>query len=146
VREILLQLLGRTLVAVTEARHWRDGNRGDGDQALIDFWFYFEGRPAVHVCGDDSGSRLLLSFDEPYPSYELGQYGEFRVEPVRPGDVLAGYIGHRLVDAALLGDRAGVLLRFDDRDLAVMDEDDDFVLTTDGPPGGLPVGPWLRAS
>jgi hypothetical protein len=131
------------LTAVTEARHWRDGVRGVGDEALIDFWLYFEGRPAVHVCGDDSGTRLLLTFDEPYPSYELGQYGEFRVEPATPGDVLARFVGHRLTAAAVLGDRTGVLLRFGDRELAVVEDDDDFVLSTAGAPPGLPVGPWV---
>jgi hypothetical protein len=142
VREILVQLLGRTLSAVTEARHWRDGVPGDGDEALIDFWLYFEGKSAVHVCGDDSGSRLLLSFDEPYASYHLGQYGEFRVGPVTAGSALAELVGRRLLNAAVLGDRTGVLLRFDDRELAVIEDDDDFVLSTNAP-AGLPVGPWI---
>jgi hypothetical protein len=145
VHEILIQLLGRTLSAVAEARHWRDGVRGEGDEALIDFWLYFEGQPAVHVCGDDSGKCLLLSFDEPYASYEMGQYGEFRVEPPRPGDLLADFVGHRLVAAAVLGDHNGVLLRFDHRELAVVEDGDDFVLGIDGAPEGLPVGTWLTS-
>jgi hypothetical protein len=144
VREILVQLVGRTLDAVTEARHWRDGVRGEGDDALIDFWLYFDGQPAVHVCGDDSGTRLLLSFDEPYASYDMGPYGEFRVEPPWPGDLLAGYVGHRLVAAAVLGQANGMLLRFDDRELTVAEDGDDFTFSTGDVPAGLTVGPWLR--
>jgi hypothetical protein len=142
VREILVQLLGRTLLTVAEARHWRDGVRGEGDEALIDFWLYFDGLPALHVCGDDSGSRLLVTFDEPYASYDMGQYGEFRVEPPQRADLLSHFTGHRLADAAVLGDRAGILLRFDHRDLAVVERDDDFMFGA-GVPDGLAVGSWL---
>jgi hypothetical protein len=145
VSEILVRLLGRTLLIVAEARHWRDGVRGEGDEALIDFWLYFDGLPAVHVCGDDSGSRLLVTFDEPYASYDMGQYGEFRVGPPERADLLSHFAGHRLVDAAILGDRVGVLLRFDHRDLAVVERDDDFVLSADAPVG-LTVGSWLAAA
>jgi hypothetical protein len=143
VQDILVQLLGRTLRAVTEARHWRGGVRGDADDALIDFWLCFEGLPAVHVCGDDSGTRLLLSFDEPYDSYELGQYGEFRVGPAIAGDLLAEFVDHRLVDAVVLGDRAGVVLRFEDRDLVAIEDNDDFVLSAGPAPAGQSVGTWL---
>jgi hypothetical protein len=142
VRDILVQLLGRTLLIVTEARHWHDGVRGEGDEALVDFWLHFDGLPAVHVCGDDNGTRLLVTFDEPYPSYDMGRYGEFRVESPRSTDALAGFAGHRLADAAVLGDRTGMLLRFDHGDLAVVEDGDDFVLSAK-PPEGLPVGPWL---
>jgi hypothetical protein len=145
VREILAGLLGRTLLTVAEARHWRDGVRGEGDEALIDFWLYFDGLPALHVCGDDSGARLLVTFDEPYASYDMGQYGEFRVEPPERADLLSYFAGHRLLDAAILGDRVGVLLRFDHGDLTVLERDDDFVLST-GAPVGLTVGSWLAAA
>ncbi|NJC63810.1 hypothetical protein HC028_04710 [Planosporangium flavigriseum] len=141
-RKILVQLLGRTLLVVEEARHWRDGVRGEGDEALIDFWLYFDGLPAVHVCGDDDGERLLVTFDEPYASYDMGEYGEFRVASPRQTDLLWHYAGHQLVDAAVLGDRVGVLFRFDHRDLAVVERDDDFVLS-DAAPAGLAVGDWL---
>jgi hypothetical protein len=144
VREILEGLLGRTLLTVAEARHWRDGVRGEGDEALIDFWLHFDGMPAVHVCGDDSGTRLLVTYDEPYPSYDMGRYGEFRVGSPQRADLLSQVAGHRLVDAAILGDRVGVLLRFDHRDLAVVECDDDFVFST-SVPEGLPVGSWLGA-
>jgi hypothetical protein len=144
VREILVQLLGRTLLIVAEARHWRDGVRGEGDEALIDFWLYFDGLPAVHVCGDDNGARLLVTFDEPYASYDMGQYGQFRVESPQRTDLLSHFAGHRLVDAAILGDSVGVLFRFDHRDLAVVERDDDFVLS-EGVPPALAVGSWLAA-
>jgi hypothetical protein len=145
VRETLVRLLGRTLLSVAEARHWRDGVRGGGDEALIDFWLYFDGLPPVHVCGDDSGARLLVTFDEPYASYDLGEYGEFRVEPPEDGELLSHFTGHRLVDAAVIGDRAGVLLRFDHRDLVVVERDDDFVFGA-GAADGLAVGSWLAAA
>jgi hypothetical protein len=142
VRDILVQILGRSLLVVTEARHWSDGVRGAGDEALVDFWLHFDGMPAVHVCGDDDGIRLLVTFDEPYASYDMGRYGEFRVEPPTSGDTLAGLAGHRLADAAVLGDSVGMVLRFDHRDLAVVEHDDDFVLSAE-PPDGIPLGPWL---
>jgi len=131
VREILAQLLGRPLERVIEARHWRDGVRGEGDDAIIDFWWYFEGLPAAHVCGDDNGTRLLITFDEPYASYEMGQYGEFRVAPPEPGDLMADFVGHRLLEATILGPGAGVWLRFDHRELVVVERADDFVFVAE---------------
>jgi hypothetical protein len=130
-REILARIVGCTLESVTEARHWRAGTPGDGDDALIDFWLYFNGCPAVHVCGDDSGTRLLLTFDDPYVSYEMGPYGEFRVEPVLPTSPLAPVVGQRLVEAVALGSDAGVWLRFDQRELAIVESDDDFEFATE---------------
>jgi hypothetical protein len=130
-RENLSRILGRTLESVTEARHWRADVPGDSDEALIDFWLYFDGLPALHVGADDSGTRLLLVFDDPYASYEMGPYGEFRVGPVADSGPLAGLVGHRLVEAAVLGAGAGVWLRFDHREFVVLEEDDDFAFATD---------------
>jgi hypothetical protein len=130
-REVLARLVGRTLESVTEARHWREGMPGDGDEALIDFWLYFQGCPAAHVCGDDSGTRLLITFDDPYASYEMGPYGEFRVEPVLPTSPLAPIVGRRLVAADTIGPETGVLLRFDERELAIIASDDDFEFATE---------------
>jgi hypothetical protein len=130
-REILAAIVGRPLDAITEARHWRDGVPGDSDDALIDLWLYFRDRPAVHVCGDDTGTRLVLTFDEPYASYEMGPYGEFRVEPVAAGSPLADFVGHRLDGAAVLDAGTGVWLRFDHRDIVIAERDDDFVFITD---------------
>ena len=56
-REILVQICGRRLSAVTEARHWGAGATGEGDDALIDFWLYFDGCPALHVGGDFDFAR-----------------------------------------------------------------------------------------
>jgi hypothetical protein len=135
-REILAGIVGRPLDAVIEARHWREGVPGDSDEALIDFWLYFRDRPTVHVCGDDTGTRLVLTFDEPYASYELGRYGEFRVEPAAPGSPLADFVGHRLDGATVLDAGTGVWLRFDHRDLVIAERDDDFVFLPDlGPVG-----------
>jgi hypothetical protein len=72
----------------------------------------------------------------------MGQYGEFRVESPEPADLLSHFAGHRLVDAAILGDRVGLLLRFDHGDLAVVERDDDFVLSGVAPVG-LTIGSWL---
>lgn len=151
-REILLQLCGSTLRGVTEARHWRDGVRDDSDAGLIDLWLHFDDQPALHLTGDPDDDGLLLEHDEPYDSYDLGRYGELRVEPVGSGGPLAAVSGHRLLRAALVssergGAHTGVRLRFDHRDLVVLQWGDDFVLALDAVPadlaGAVTVGPWL---
>jgi hypothetical protein len=130
-RDILARLRGHRLDGVTEARHWSADAPGDTDEALVDFWLHFDGYPALHAGGDDSGTRLLLVFDEPYASYDMGHFGEYRVGPVADVGPLAGLVGHHLVDAAVLGADAGVWLRFDHRELIVLADDDDFGFVTD---------------
>ena len=153
--EILAQLCGSILSGVTEARHWRGGVRDDSDGGLIDLWLHFDAHPALHLTGHPDGTGSLVEYDEPYESYEMGQYGEFRVEPVRPNGLLAGVLGHRLVGAALIastgeGPQTGMCLRFDHRDLVIAQWNDDFVLALDAVPVGLAdlltVGPWLLPS
>lgn len=142
-RDILNRIVGRTLTGATEARHWVDGVRGTGDDALMDCWLHFAGEPPLHLCGDDTGTRLEVTFDEPYTSYDLGPRGEFRVEPPTPNDVLSRYVGCRLIAAVPVGGGGGLLLRFRDEsgaqvggtgepatdsDLFVACVDDDLVL------------------
>ncbi|GEM_PF-6367466 len=153
--DVLAQLCGSTLHGMTEARHWRAGVRDDTDSGLIDIWMHFDGHPALHVTGHPDAGGSLVEHDEPYESYDVGQYGEFRVEPVRPEGLLAVVLGHRLVGAALIGSdadgpRTGVCLRFDHRDLVIAQWHDDFVLALDAVPAGLAdlfaIGPWRLPS
>src|SRR4051794_25302241 len=142
-RDVLNRIAGRTLTGATEARHWIDGVPGTGDDALMDCWLHFAGEPPLHLCGDDTGTRLEVTFDEPYTSYDLGPHGELRVESVAPEGVLGQCVGFRLIAAVPVGAGAGLVLRFRDErggpaacttetttcsDLFVTCVDDDLVL------------------
>ncbi|MBX6751378.1 MAG: hypothetical protein IRY85_17225 [Micromonosporaceae bacterium] len=144
-------MIGRDLVAVTEARHWHDGQRRGDAESLLHFWLHFQGSAALmlHGCGD----LLVLEFSEPYASYDMGEYGETRVGPAQPPDLLAQMPGHRLLDAALLWVTAmpsvvsGVLLRFDHCDLVAATVGDEWVLRQGAKlpelTGHLTAGSWL---
>lgn len=121
--ELIEQVIGRNLVAVTEARHWHEGQR-DGDvESLVHFWLHFQGVPPLMAHG--SGELLGLEFSEPYASYDMGEHGETRVGLAQWPDMLGLLPGHRLLDAALIWGYAtrpglgGVLLSFDHCDLAL---------------------------
>jgi hypothetical protein len=153
-RDVLVPLCGLVLREVTEARHWRGGVRDDTDSGLVDVWMHFDGQEPVHITGHPDGFGTLVEFDEPYETYDLGQHGQFRVEPVRPDGLLATVVGHRLAGVAVIssereGPRTGVGLRFDNHDLLVALWDDDFVLALDAMPAGLAdcvsVGPWVES-
>jgi hypothetical protein len=110
--------IGRRLVEVTESRHWYQGERDpDTAASLIHAWLHFDHRPPtqLHGCGDD----LRLSIGDPYPGYDMDQYGEIRVTPASTPDLLAGVVGRRLNDAAVIVGQfgrqtcAGLLLRLD---------------------------------
>ncbi|WP_238323900.1 hypothetical protein [Salinispora pacifica] len=98
--ELIEQVIGRNLVAVTEARHWHEGQR-DGDvESLVHFWLHFQGVPPLMAHG--SGELLGLEFSEPYASYDMGEHGETRVGLAQWPDMLGLLPGHRLLDAALI--------------------------------------------
>ena len=88
--ELLRDLIGQRLLAVTEARFWFEGQRDDDAASLLDFWLHFEGKPTLmaHGCGED----LSLELVGPYPSYEMQECGETRVGPAQEPDLLA--LGH----------------------------------------------------
>jgi len=90
----LTELHGRTLLAVTEARHWFAGRRDDDAASLIHPWFHLENAPPIQlrVHGED----LMLSTAEPYTSYDMDQYGQIRVGPAQPPDLLAAPVGQQL--------------------------------------------------
>lgn len=149
--ELIEQVIGRHLVAVTEARHWFEGQR-DGDVAsLVHFWLHFQGVPPLMAHG--YGELLGLEFSEPYASYDMGEHGETRVGLAQKPDLLALLPGHRLLDAALIRGYAtrpalgGVLLRFDHCDLVVASLGDEWVLRQGTVPPelapSLTVGSWL---
>ncbi|WP_225853444.1 hypothetical protein [Micromonospora sp. AMSO1212t] len=115
---VLRQVIGRNLVAVTEARHWSGGRRSGDEESLLHFWLHFQGVPAVMA--NESGDLLRLQFAEPYAAYDMGEFGETRVGPAQRPDLLALLPGHRLLNAAPIDggttQPAGLLLRLGDHE------------------------------
>ncbi|MFG1940537.1 hypothetical protein [Micromonospora tulbaghiae] len=143
--QVLRPVIGRDLVAVTEARHWFGGRRGGDTESLLHFWLHFSGTPPLMAHG--SGEALSLRFAEPYAAYDMGEDGETRVGPAQRPDLLALLPGHRLLNAAPIrgvsAQPAGVLLRFDHCDLVVASLADEWVLRQGQVPSELRVGGWL---
>ncbi|WP_225852079.1 hypothetical protein OG989_10275 [Micromonospora sp. NBC_01740] len=134
----LRPLLGRRLLAVTEARHWFDDKPATGTDGLLHFWLHFEGAPAImaHGCGE----LLKLTEEDPYSSYDMQEYGRTAVGPVQLTDLLGEVIGQHLVDVGLLQGYStipavgGLLLRFDRTELLVATLADEWVCQ----PGPIP--------
>ncbi|WP_238015602.1 hypothetical protein KZZ52_55575 [Dactylosporangium sp. AC04546] len=149
--ELLRRVIGRRLDAVTEARHWYAGRRDGDAESLVHFWLHFEGVPPVMA--HSTGEHLLLEFAEPYASYDMREYGETRVEPAQPPDVLAAYKGQLLLNVAPIQgyssepSAGGVQLRFEHEDLVVVSLGDEWLLTQGPVPAQfaayLTVGDWL---
>lgn len=151
VTEWLRSRIGYLVAAVTEARHWYEGERDRDEASLVNAWLHFEYGPPtmLHGCGDD----LLLSTADPYPSYDMQTAGEIRVGPASEPDQLAGLVGRRLTNAALIvtGEPeptcAGMVLRTESADLVVGTCCDEWILATDRGPGRFPAHwrrqPWL---
>ncbi|WP_231933484.1 hypothetical protein [Micromonospora coxensis] len=72
---LLRPLLGRRLLAVTEARHWFGEQPVTGIDALLHLWLHFEKAPAImaHGCGE----LLKLTEEEPYSSYDMQEGGRW---------------------------------------------------------------------
>ncbi|SBT50535.1 hypothetical protein [Micromonospora auratinigra] len=150
---LVRDLIGRRLLAVTEARYWYEGQRGGDAASLLDFWLHFEGRPTLmaHGCGE----HLRLELTDPYPSYDMQEDGETRVGPAREPDLLATFVGRRLLDASLVRGYTtvpsvgGLRLRFERGDLMVASLADQWVLRHGPVPTDLrqylAVGSWLGA-
>ncbi|MFD6753006.1 hypothetical protein [Micromonospora gifhornensis] len=108
-------MAGRRLDAVTEARHWYGGRCEPDAASLLHAWLHFESALPVGLHG--MGDRLMLAKEGPYPSYDMGEYGETRVGPAQRPGILSGFVGARLVDGAVIigpdGDLicAGLMLR-----------------------------------
>lgn len=128
----LREMLGRRLDAVTEARHWFEGRREPDAESLLHAWLHFEHAVPVGLHG--RGEELLLSKENPYQSYDMDEHGETRVGPPQQPDILSGFVGARLSDGAVIlghdGDTvsAGLVLRFDNRDLNIGFVGDEWVL------------------
>ncbi|MFI7661183.1 hypothetical protein ACIBTW_20125 [Micromonospora parva] len=149
--ELVRDLIGRRLLAVTEARYWYEGQRSDDAASLLDFWLHFEGKPALmaHGCGE----HLRLELVGPYPSYKMQECGETQVGPSREPDLLASFAGQRLLDASLIRGYTtepsvgGLRLRFEHDDLVVASLGDEWVLRRGPVPTDLrrylAVGSWL---
>jgi hypothetical protein len=136
---------------VTEARHWHEGTRGDDAASLIHFWLHFQDKLPLMAHG--IGEYLLLEFSEPYTSYDMQEHGETRVGPVQAPDLLAAFVGQRLLNAALIHGYAsapsvgGLRLRFEREVLVVASLADEWVLSSGSIPTKLRPylhsGPWL---
>lgn len=143
---------GRRLTAVTEARHWYNGRREPDAMSLLHAWLYFENADAVQL--HSHGDQLLLAKADPYPSYDMDEYGQTRVGPAQRRDQLSTFVGSRLTDAAvILGHDgptacAGLLLRFDTADLIIGSLGDEWVFTASPEPAvpGWAVQPFLGSS
>jgi len=152
VADWLRDRIGLRLVGVTEARHWYRGAR-DPDTAvgLVHVWLHFEHGPPVqlHGVGDD----LELSLEDPYSGYDMEEAGEVRVAAAAVPDLLAGVIGRRLTDAAVIlapfgrAICAGLLLRLDGFEVVIGTLGDEWVLAAGRPPAHLPPcwspQPWI---
>jgi hypothetical protein len=144
---LVRDLLERQLLGVTEARHWYEGKRDDGAASLIHFWLHFQGKSPLMAHG--TGEHLLLEFREPYASYDMLEHGEMRVGPAQAPDLLAMFVGQRLLDAALIQGYAsepsvgGLRLRFEREVLVVASLADEWVLSTGSIPTKL--RPYLHA-
>ncbi len=116
-------MVGRRLKAVTEARYWCEGRREPDAESLLHAWLYFENAIPVGLHG--RGDQLLLTKKNPYRSYDMDEYAETRVGPVRRPDVLSRFIGALLTDGAVIVGHdvdevcAGLVLRFENGDLVI---------------------------
>jgi hypothetical protein len=128
----LSSVVGRRLGAVTESRHWYEGRRGSDAESLIHVWLHFTNAAPVRLHG--RGDQLLLAEEDPYCSYDMDRYGETKVGPAAPPDVLAGFTGATLTDGAVItgpdGEAfcAGLVLRFAERHLVIGALTDEWVL------------------
>ncbi|MCC8251287.1 hypothetical protein [Saccharothrix luteola] len=131
---LLRARLGMVLESVTEDWHWYQGRQN----ALGMFWLHFACAPVLEL--RSCGELLLLEESTPHSSYDMDEYGEGRVGPAREPSLLAGFVGARLQDAALIWGYSteplvgGVLFRFDIGDLAVSSLGDEWVIARDGLP------------
>ena len=145
----LTEMIGRRLDAVTEARHWYEGQREMDTASLLHAWLFFEHAMPVGLHG--RGDELLLAKEDPYRSYDMGEHGETRVAPALPPDVLSRFVGARLTDGAVIvghdGDMvcAGLDLRFNNGGLVIGTLGDEWVLAADAEPTAI-TSYWTRQS
>ncbi|GAA2628601.1 hypothetical protein [Paractinoplanes durhamensis] len=128
----LAHVAGRRLEAVTEARFWHQGRRAPDAESLLHAWLFFEYLMPVRLHG--RGDQLLLDHQDPHSSYAMDNDGETKVGPAQPPDLLASFVGERLIDGAVIENRdgrpgcAGLILRFDRGDLVIETLADEWIL------------------
>lgn len=85
---------------ILKARYWFEVKRKDDAHSLVYVWLHFAGAPTVqaHSCGE----ILELVQADPYAAYDMDEYGETRVAPAQPPDLLASVVGQILQNAALI--------------------------------------------
>jgi hypothetical protein len=129
-------LHGRTVLAVTESRHWFAGKRGGDAESLVCPWLHFESAPPIQlrVHGED----LILTYDVPYPSCDMDEYGELRVGPATAPDLLATLVGERLTSSVAVatpwtsnGHVGGIILEFPTDHVLIGATGDEWVLVND---------------
>jgi hypothetical protein len=145
-------MVSRRLEAVTEARHWYHGRRDPDATSLIHAWLLFENAVPLELHG--RGDQLLLAKRDPYESYMVDDYGEVTVSPALPPDLLSQFVGSRLADGAVIVGHdgrsvcAGMVLRFDNKDLVVGSLGDEWVLAAGAEPATIDpcwaVQPFVR--
>lgn len=134
-------LVGRRLDQVTESRHWYQGARRGDAGSLAQVWLHFAGvlplRLSVH------GEALTVSIVDPGSGLDMQQYGEIRIGPAQPPDLLAGFVGRTLTAATVFRGYSseprcgGLRLNFDGEDLVIGAFADEWVLAQDALPSHL---------
>jgi hypothetical protein len=145
-------VLGRRLLAVTEARHWYDGKRDTDPRSLLQFWLHFESTATLMMHGH--GDQLLLAVEQPYASYDMQQSGHTVVAPAQEPDLLASVVGQQLLNAAVAYSThapavvAGIRLRFEQHEIFIATLADEWILATCPMPDDLhahfTIGDWLN--
>lgn len=147
-------MVGRRLNVVTEARHRHEGRHRPDVESLIHAWLHFDHAVPIELHG--RGDELLLAKEDPYRSYDMDEYGMAKVGPASSPDVLGGFVGSTLADAAVItgpdGDSscAGLVLRFMVGDLIIGTLADEWVLAVGSVPEAVApswtVRPFLRGA
>jgi hypothetical protein len=149
---LLRLMVGRRLLAITEARHSYQGRRDSDASSLVHFWMHFEGSPALMAHG--VGDQLTLRLEEPYASYGQQEDSATAVAPAQEPDRLASAVGQQLRNAAPIyafsSFFSGALLRFERNDLLVACFADEWLLTAGAIPAELSnqltVGDWFACA
>jgi hypothetical protein len=129
------------LTEVIEARHWYAGAREGDAESLTHVWFRFARRLPLHL--HVMGETLYFAIEDPMEPVDMDEYGEIRVAPASPPDLLAGFVGRTLTGVTVYRgytsapDCRGVRLDFDGEALVIGAFADEWVLASGDVPGHL---------
>ena len=124
------QLVGQRLVALTAAVHEFDGQRNDEP---VHLWLHLDGLGAVQ-CHTSGSGALVLHAQEPYPAYDMQEYGRVLVVNAGP-PALAVHLSERMESTTRLwqeppGMTVGVALAFPAGAVGVANLGDSLVIAT----------------